>query len=153
MSLFSCQMKWFLTKCKTLQPNVSVLGIPLCAITYHYLNTGTGDAWARHNRDMADLWGVTSLLEPTLLSFSVGATLVWGSVRSYNKTRVCQWCQQGTFQKGQCYYIFMLWQPMSINLRKVLIIWSLKYIWIIYTKMQFLLHRKHTAFLLQTPIR
>lgn len=100
----------------------------LCAITNHYLNTGTGDAWARHNRDMADLWGVTSLLEPTLLSFSVGATLVWGSVRSYNKTRVRQWCKKETFHKGQCSYISVLWQPISINLRTILAIWRLKYI-------------------------
>jgi hypothetical protein len=81
-------------------------GFPLCVITCHYLNIGTGDAWARHNRDMADLWGVTSLLEPILLSFSVGATLVWGSVCSYNKTRVCQWLRQGTFHKDQFFYIF-----------------------------------------------
>jgi hypothetical protein len=60
-------------------------------VALDYLKTGTGEAWARHNRDIADLWGVISLLEPTLLSFSVGATLVWGSVCLYNKRWVGQW--------------------------------------------------------------
>lgn len=71
-----------------------------CAcVAIDYLKTGTGEAWARHNRDIADLWGVISLLEPTLLSFSVGATLVWGSVCSYNKTGVGQW-QTTEFRTG-----------------------------------------------------
>lgn len=68
-------------------------------VAIDYLKTGTGEAWARHNRDTADLWGVISLLEPTLLSFSVGATLVWGSVCSYNKTGFGQW-QTTEFHTG-----------------------------------------------------
>jgi len=89
---YICKM-WY-TKTRHERFKLSCLGVAI-----DYLKTGTGEAWARHNRDIADLWGVISLLEPTLLSFSVGATLVWGSVCLYNKTGVGQW-QTTEFRTG-----------------------------------------------------